>query len=73
MPIPYATQPPMGGSIGVSVDPKLTGTLGGYVELFKEGVVKQCGLTCNHVVVPSSKGEANHKLGIMPSQNYYWQ
>lgn len=51
---PYARQPEVGGSIGVSGNDWSAGTFGGYIELFKEGSpVVHCGLTCHHVLRPS--------------------
>lgn len=44
----------MGGSVG-PLDMSGTGTLGGFVELCKEGLPNvPCGLTCEHVVRPHS-------------------
>ncbi|KAM5439785.1 hypothetical protein MferCBS31731_004195 [Microsporum ferrugineum] len=51
---PYASKPPMGGSVGVAGIDWSTGTFGGYLELLKHGQpAKICGLTCHHVVAKS--------------------
>ncbi|KAK2761261.1 hypothetical protein FQN54_001783 [Arachnomyces sp. PD_36] len=59
--LPYPVKPPIGASIGTSRHPGRTGTLGGYVELVKDGVVKPCALTCAHVVAPLHKQEQSRQ------------
>jgi len=50
----------MGSSIGGGGSHSVTGTFGGFVELFKAGhAVKRCGLTCSHVVQPR---ESNREI-----------
>lgn len=65
--LPYTIQPPMGCSIGISGEPRNSGTLGGYIELWKEGVVRQCGLTCSHVLNPSSSRKRQEYSGRVQS------
>ncbi|KMP02047.1 hypothetical protein CIHG_05396 [Coccidioides immitis H538.4] len=46
----YELQPSMGASIGSIASSEVTGTLGGYVELFKAGAPDRiCALTCGHI------------------------
>ncbi|KAK2761267.1 hypothetical protein FQN54_001789 [Arachnomyces sp. PD_36] len=52
VPAPYPVKPLVGSSIGTSHHAGRTGTLGGYVELVKEGSIKSCALTCASVAAP---------------------
>ncbi|KAK2765061.1 hypothetical protein FQN54_008760 [Arachnomyces sp. PD_36] len=54
---PYQIPPAMGASIGVSGQPWFAGTLGGYVNLWKDkNDVTRYGLTCDHVLKPRTLG-----------------
>lgn len=61
--MPYATELTMGASIGVEGNPTRSGTLGGFVELFKNEVQKTCGLTCSHVFKGSVIGNERKCFG----------
>lgn len=59
-------RPSMGSAIGNLGMPSISGTLGGYVELFKEADPNaptiQCALTCRHVAKPSSGDSSSERV-----------
>lgn len=61
----------MGGSIGVSEKPRSSGTIGGFLELFKGEDVKLCGLTCHHVTKSRSGTKEEKNSGITSFQIFY--
>lgn len=73
--LPYSQRPSLGDPIGSCDVPGPCGTLGGFVQLFKESdpslPIIDCALTCRHVAYPSPGEEASSDIPCELSKQYY--